>query len=123
MDEVKKIFDKNDKSVKIDQGKQFLKFKKMREGFTASEKNLNEFNEMDELDIDLQRSISNYATASKTLASDTLNYLESEKNMVGLKETNVAVVKLNPYPAGKYEGCFADKDFSAIAMPTAFANP
>ena len=44
----------------------------------------NEFNEMDKLDTDLQRSISNYATASKTLASDTLNYLESEKNLSGL---------------------------------------
>jgi hypothetical protein len=119
MDEVKKMFDDNDNQVKIDQGKQFLKFKKMREGFTASEKNLNEFNEMDQLDTDLQRSISNYATASKTLASDTLNYLESEKNVTGLKETNVAVVKLNPYPAGKYEGCFADKDFSAIGKPVA----
>ena len=98
MDEVKKMFDDSDSEVKIDQGRQFLKFKKMREGFTASEKNLNEFNEMDKLDTDLQRSISNYATASKTLASDTLNYLESEKNLSGLKETNVAVVKLNPYP-------------------------
>ena len=46
MDEVKKMFDDNDNQVKIDQGKQFLKFKKMREGFTASEKNLNEFNRM-----------------------------------------------------------------------------
>lgn len=119
MDEVKKMFDDSDSEVKIDQGRQFLKFKKMREGFTASEKNLNEFNEMDKLDTDLQRSISNYATASKTLASDTLNYLESEKNLSGLKETNVAVVKLNPYPEGKYEGCYADKDYSAIGKPVA----
>ena len=117
MDEVKKMFDENDNSVKIEQGKQFLEFKKRREGFTASEKNLNEFDEMDQLDTGLQRSISNYATASKTLASDTLNYLEGEKNFSGLKERNIAVVKRNPYAEGNYVGCFADKDFSAIGKP------
>ena len=119
MDEVKKIFDENDNQVKIDQGKQFLKFKKMREGFTASEKNLNELNEMEQLDTDLRRSISNYAIASKTLASDSLNYLESEKNLSGIKEKNIAVIKRNPYPSQNYEGCFADKNFSAIGKPIA----
>lgn len=117
IDEVKKMFDNSDTSVKIDQGKDFLKFKKMREGFTASEKNLNELDEMHQLDSDLHRSISNYATVSKILASDSLKYLESEKNLTGLKETNIAIVKRNPYANGNYEGCFADKDFSAIGKP------
>ena len=106
IDEVEKLFENNDekkKSIDVSQGKKFLELQKKRqegfvEGMTANEKTNDDIKELDMLENELQRAVSNYAISNKALASNTLNYLESEKSTDNLRETNVAVVKRTPYP-------------------------